>query len=462
MANIRKVKNKTGVSYQITVSAGRAGEKQVRHYKTYHPEPNMTEKQIEKELNRVAVKFEESINEGFKLDNRQTFSQYADYVIGLKERSGEKHRTIVRYRELMKRINESIGHIKLEKLRPQHLNAFYENLAEPGIREGTDRAFAHIDLRALLTEKKTTRQAISTAAKVSPMTVTTAVQGKKICLASAKAIARAFDRKTEDIFKIEKDMTPLSNKTIVEYHRLISTVLAQAEKEMLVLYNAASKATPPKLEKKEAQCFQMEEVERIRDCLENEPLKWKVATHLLLITGCRRGEIMGLKWDKVDWENSQIKIDKALLYATDRGVYEDTTKTSTTRFIKLPEETMQLLREYKKWYSEQRIMNADRWHKTNYLFVQDDGKPMNPDSLTDWLGKFSKKYDLPNVHPHKFRHTMASILYFNHVDSITISKRLGHAKVSTTTDIYSHIMKQADEAASNCIADVVLRPKKQA
>jgi integrase len=57
---------------------------------------------------------------------------------------------------------------------------------------------------------------------------------------------------------------------------------------------------------------------------------------------------------------------------------------------------------------------------------------------------------------------MVSILYFNYVDSITISKRLGHAKVSTTTDIYSHIMKQADEVASDCIADIVLRPKKHA
>lgn len=462
MANIRKIVNKSGVSYQITVSAGRAGEKQIRHYKTYRPTDGMTQRQIEKEINKTAVEFENSIKEGYALDNRQAFSQYADYVIDLKERAGEKHRTVVRYRDLMKRINAAIGHIKLEKLRPQHLNAFYENLAEPGIREGTEKAIARVDLKALLEEKSTTRQAIATAAKVAPMTVTVAAQGKKIALASADAIAKAFGYKTTDLFKIEKDTRPLSSKTIIEYHRLISTVLAQAEKEMIVPYNAASKATPPKLEKHEAEWFQVEEIERIRDCLENEPLKWKTATHLLLITGCRRGEIMGLKWDKIDWKNNQIKVDKALLYSSDCGIYEDSTKTSTTRFIKLPDETMQLLREYRKWYNEQRINNADRWVKTNYLFVQEDGKPMNPDSLTDWLNKFSKKYDLPNVHPHKFRHTMASILYFNGVDSITISKRLGHAKVSTTTDIYSHIMKQADEAASDCIADVVLKPKKQA
>ena len=462
MANIRKIENKFGVSYQITIFSGRAGEKQIRHYKTYHPGPGMTQRQIEKELNRVTVEFENSVNEGYTLDNRQTFSQYAEYVIDLKERSGQKHRTIVRYRDLMKRINTAIGHIKIEKLRPQHLNVFYENLSEPGVRDGADKATARIDLLTAMKGKGLTRQAIATKAGVAPMTVTVATQGKKISLASANVIARALDTKTNDIFKIEHDTRPLSTKTITEYHRLISTILNQAEKEMLVPYNAASKATPPKLEKREAECFQTDEVDKIRDCLENEPIKWKTATHLLLITGCRRGEIMGLKWDKVDWDNSQIKIDRASLYSSDRGIYEDTTKTSTTRFIKLPHETMLLLADYRKWYNEQRLLNGDRWQNSGYLFVKDNGAPMNPDSLTDWLGKFSKKHDLPNVHPHKFRHTMASILYFNGVDSITISKRLGHAKVSTTTDIYSHIIKQADEAASNCIADVFLRPKNKA
>lgn len=132
-------------------------------------------------------------------------------------------------------------------------------------------------------------------AKVSPTTITTAAQGKKISLERAQMISTALGRQTNEIFTIEKDTTPLSSKTITEYHRLISTVLAQAEKEMLVLFNAASKATPPKLERKEAETFQPEEVQKIRDCLEHEPIKWKTMTHLLLITGCRRGEVMGLK-----------------------------------------------------------------------------------------------------------------------------------------------------------------------
>ena len=69
----------------------------------------------------------------------------------------------------------------------------------------------------------------------------------------------------------------------------------------------------------------------------------------------------------------------------------------------------------------------------------------------------AKKHGLPPIHPHKFRHTMASLLISNGTDALTVSKRLGHSKVSTTTDIYSHAIKQADERAAESIADVILR-----
>lgn len=230
---------------------------------------------------------------------------------------------------------------------------------------------------------------------------------------------------------------------------------------MLVLFNAASKATPPKLERKEAETFQPEEVQKIRDCLDHEPIKWKTITHLLLITGCRRGEIMGLKWADVEWDRNRVKIARSLLYSPTMGVYEDTTKTGNIRYVAIPSETMQLLKTYRAWYSELRLKNGDRWQDSGYLFVQDNGAPMNPHSLSAWLHEFSQRHNLPSIHPHKFRHTMASLLYFSGVDSITISKRLGHAKVSTTTDMYSHIIQQADEQAADRIAETIFRAGKK-
>ena len=458
MANIRKVEGKNGTSYKITVTHGRdMNGKQLRHYLTWTPPAKMTQLQTEKQLNVVAVEFESKMLDGFAVDNRQTFAAYAQYAISLKERAGAKLRTIERYRDLLVRINQAIGHLKLVDIRPQHLNAFYANLGERGVRMGSEKAVAKADISAVLKEKKITRARLSELAKIAPATVTAAAQGKKVSKTVASAIALALDMDISSLFAIEVNDDPLSVKTMLEHHRLISTILKQAEKEMIVQYNVAARATPPKLVQKEAETFQPEEVEAIRDALEGEPLKWKTVTHLLLISGCRRGEVAGLKWDKVDWDNNQIKIDQASLYSRTVGVYEDTTKTSTTRFIKLPAETMQLLREYKAWYAELQIKNGERWKRSGYLFVQDDGAPMHPDSITGWLGDFSDRHGLPNVHPHKFRHTMASLLYFGGVDSVTISKRLGHARVSTTTDIYCHIIKQADETASECIADAILR-----
>ena len=250
----------------------------------------------------------------------------------------------------------------------------------------------------------------------------------------------------------------LSAKTILEHHRLISTVLDQAEKEGLVPFNVAAKATLPKINKKEVNYFQSEQVAAIRDALEEESMKWKVLTHIFLITGARRGEILGLKWSAVDFAGNRIHICNNILYSPDVGIYEDTPKTATSdRWITLPDETMQLLRKYQVWQNTERLRLGEYYQNRNYLFAQDNGGPMHPDSVTDWMNKFSKRHELPHINPHAFRHTMASMLYFNGVDSVSISKRLGHAQVSTTANIYAHVMEAADRKNADILADVFLK-----
>ncbi|MCL1882160.1 MAG: tyrosine-type recombinase/integrase [Defluviitaleaceae bacterium] len=362
---------------------------------------------------------------------------------------------------MLLRILPAIGHLKLVDIRPAHLNALYANLAEVGIRRDGQKAIPKIEIAPILKDRGMTRAGLANAAGVSATTITAITQGKRVNLSVAESVSNTIGEPLESLFTIESNATPLSVKTILEHHRLCSTILRQAEKEMIVQYNAAAKATPPKLPQTEAECFQPEEVASIRDALEREPLKWKMLTHLLLITGCRRGEIAGLSWDRIDWDNRQIKIDRASLYSRTIGIYEDTTKTSTTRFIKLPMETMALLREYRLWYMELQMMNGDKWENSGYLFVKENGSPMHPDSITDWMGKFANRHGLPRINPHKFRHTMASLLYFSGADAVAVSKRLGHAKVSTTQNIYAHFIAQADEQAAESIADAILRqPKK--
>lgn len=462
MATIEKYTGKDGVTYRISVSAGFDTQgKRIRHRMNYKPTTGMTERQIQKAVQRAAADFERSIEQGFALDNRQTFADYAAYVIDLKERTGTKHRTVEGYKRLLIRANQAIGHLAIQDIRATHLNSFYKNLSENGIRATAPRAIPKGDLRAALKEKKLSMAKVAKLAGVAESTVNAAGKNEPILKEKAELIANAAGISFDKLFTVDKRNEPLSTTSILAYHRFIHIVLAQAEKEMLVPYNAADKATPPQKEKSEVGTFQTSELIAIRDAAAQEPIKWQMIIHLLMITGCRRGEIVGLKWDRINWKDSSIRIDTTLLYTQERGVYESTTKTGAERTIKLPKETMDLLQQYRLWQLETRLANGDRWKDTPYVFTGECGGCMAPDTLSGYLSRFEKKYNLPHIHAHKFRHSMASVLYFSGADPVSISKRLGHAQVSTTQNIYSHLIEQADTQSAERIADAIFRTEKR-
>lgn len=113
-----------------------------------------------------------------------------------------------------------------------------------------------------------------------------------------------------------------------------------------------------------------------------------------------------------------------------------------------------------KWHHFIEITLADGTKKTvrnKRLFIKNDSTPMHPDSLTDWTNKFVKKNKLPHFSPHLLRHTH---VIANGVNIPTVSRRLGHSSVATTTKVYLHAIQSADEIASEVIDDK-LNPKKK-
>ncbi len=459
MANIRKIEGKTGTSYKITVSSGRNTQnKQMRHYLTWTPEPGMTPKQIEKELIRVAVAFEQQCEQGYVADDRQTLAEYIEYFIAQKERGGIKHKTVTLWRYMLRDITPKLGHMKLRDIRPQLLNSFYDYLGQPGIRRGKNKAVATADLKAMIKAQGITQAAFAQKVGIGVETLRCACSGKQISVHAATVIANGLNVKFEATFKETREDEPLKAKTIREYHSFLSSVLGLAEREMIIPYNPASKAMPPKVIKAPVNYYEIDEVIAIRDALQKAPIKWQMLSHLLLVTGARRGEIGGLEWSCIDMTKKTIRIDKQLSYAPDRGVYLSEPKTaSSKRIISVPEETITMLKEYRKWQLEQRLKMGELWYETDLVFTQEDGRAMHPDSITGWLNKFSQRNNLPHLNPHAFRHTMVSLLYFSGMDPVTISKRVGHSQVSTTSDVYAHIMKKADAKAAETIADAVLR-----
>ena len=458
MANIKKMIRKDGISYKITVSMGRTQDgRQQRHYKTFKPPQGTSESKADKLAAKEALQFEEELRLGYQPDNKITFAEYAEYFIKVRRKAGLKRSTYERYRGLLVRINAGIGHLKLIDIRPQHLNLFYDNLIEEGIRRTPAKASAKPAFGKQLAELGISMEELGRRAHISASTIHKARDGGIILWSKAEAIASAMDRPVEMLFIKSTDDSPLSVKTVLEHHRLIRTILGQAEKELLVQYNAASKATPPKALPPEVNSFQPQEITAILEALEEEPIKWRTIVHLMIVTGCRRGEIMGLKWENVDLESRMICVRETLL-AVETGVYQDTPKTREShRYINIPPETADLLREYRRSQSEIRTILGDRWEETGYVFTRENGLPMHPDSVNGWLSHFSERHGLPHINPHAFRHSMASILINSGTDILSISKRLGHANTSTTLNFYGHILQKADAQSAECIANVLLR-----
>lgn len=353
-----------------------------------------------------------------------------------------------------------IGHLKIKDIRPQHLNKVYQELGKPGSRKAIDLAVAKVDLRALAADMGLTQKAIADKCGLYHETVSNAFCGKNLNLESAKKIAEVFNRPCDDLFDITYREPALSPKTIHRIHSFISVVFAQAEMEMLIQFNPARKVLPPSAPPHEPNYLQPEQVEEVLKALEEEPIRWRTMVNLLIVSGIRRGEILGLKWEKVDFENRQIKVDNCLSYLPDIGTYEGPTKTRNTRYVSIPAETMNLLRKYKAYQAEQRLLYGDQWIESDYVFTSDGGGPMRTTALNSFLRKFSNRHNLPYLNPHCFRHTAASILISEGVDVVTVSKMLGHATPTTTMDFYSHVIEESKRKATECIADAILRKKK--
>ena len=257
-----------------------------------------------------------------------------------------------------------------------------------------------------------------------------------------------------------KTKKPLSGKTILEHHRLLRAMLHKAVYWQLIVANPAERVQPPKARKPKRKSYDDEQTKILLENLEllsSEDTKYKVAIILTVFTGVRLGELMGLEWQDVDFKNGIISINRSSQYLSDMGVFTKVPKTeSSIREIAIPEFIISLLEEYKLWYEEQKSVYGELWTNSDRLFVQADGKPMHPSTISKWFVKYVGQIGLPVINFHGLRHTNASLLVAQNIDIAVISARLGHAQISTTLDFYVHPLLSHNRKAGYALENLLL------
>ena len=190
------------------------------------------------------------------------------------------------------------------------------------------------------------------------------------------------------------------------------------------------------------------ELAQVLEYVAQEPLKWQVYINLAADTGARRGELCGLQWDDIDWESGTVTIRRNLQYSSAKGVYVTSPKNGKIRVVDIGEDVLALLRQLRQ---EQATSCISKW-----CFTQDGSpEPMFPHSPTRYFKKFGERYGVKDFHPHKLRHTSASVILTNGGDVVSVSERLGHSDTAVTLRMYSHANVESIRKAGQTARDAV-------
>ena len=410
MANIKKVSDG---SFKITVSCGRDSQgKQIRKYLTYRPEAK-TPKAAEKEARAYAAKIEDQLKEGKyfsgeQLTYREVYDQWAEHWAPDQLSPYE----LEQYTEVINRdFMPEFGHMKMNRITALNIQAFIDEMS----------------------------------ARIAP-------------------------------------------STLKKYFTAFRSVFRYAYRLSIVKEDVCARVQLPRIQKSdEVQAFTIEEAQRfMNDALTREytfkyrggkteshkmPFQFRVLYTLAIYSGCRRGELIGLNWEDIDFNNKMIRINKAASVTKEKGIFIKEPKTkSGIRTLSLPAVCFELLAELE---AEQRITAAQlgtAWQgkrgkdfRHNPVFIQADGLRMYPDTVTNKFKEILNLYNaavpddmkLPDVHLHNLRHTSASLLVAEGIDLPTIARRLGHSKTSTTLDIYTQAYIENDTGAADTLGKIL-------
>lgn len=259
----------------------------------------------------------------------------------------------------------------------------------------------------------------------------------------------------------KKDPTKgLSEKTVLEHHRLLSTIFEEAVKYRIIDTNPAKAATPPSVHRPDANYFEENELLKIKKAFDCEEIKWRTLGYLFMIYGNRRGEYAGIKRSAIDFEKHTITISSCVCYDRRNGVYDKPyPKCNKPRTLPMSPEIENMLKEYLNWLDTEREKYGDLWVDSPYIFTGQNGGMINTDTISNHFNRMAKKWqkidpDFPSINTHAFRHTVPTLLINDKEDIASISDYIGD-KPETVLKHYLHTVSSGKKSAHMRMNDII-------
>ena len=396
MAYIEPRTNKKGevISYRIRVSRGydSEGNRLKPYFMTWVPEKGMSKRQIEAEVNRQAVLFEEKCNMGKVADSslklRDFIPQYLDTVsVTMSPTTLHFYKQVINNHILPK-----LGGKKLTDIKPLHIQQFIKYLS---------------DLEAK--HKSPTN-----------------------------------------------DSGKLSATTIRRYLCVLQSIFRLAVKLDILTVNPAKaeKLTLPKKVAPKIDIFTKAEAAEMLKCLQTEPLAFQTFIQLAIITGARRGELVALKFSDFDYVKGQVTISRTVIKVDGNGYQIKPPKDYEVRTVTVNQHCIELVKQLQGEQERERERLGNKWAGDEWLFTKWNGEIMNVQTPTRQFSKFLERHGLKHRKLHSLRHTSATLLLYGGINIRQVQSRLGHSELETTQK-YLHHLTEADVEAVNVLTNMI-------
>jgi len=397
-------------------------EKRGNKYRVYWDigTPNDRKRRMEsfdarEEADQFMKKVEYELSTGLYIDiSRMTFGEYLDHWLKF-HKDNLAPKTLDSYQcEIKNHIKPKLGGIKLAKLAPLHIQEYYTDLRAKGK--------ANIHQRQIDVYQEQYNAAVK----------------DKLSTKEQKRIYGNLTRAKGRLKKmLDEEKGGLSNTTINYHHRIIHKALTQAVKWQMVARNVADAVEAPRPNNVEINYLKRDEVNRFITCIKDSIYHPIYATAIL--TGMRQGEILGLRWQDIDFNAGIIKVRQQLQYLPSKGYSYSDPKQKSIRDIPMPLPMNAIFREVRKQQSQLKEIYGTEYEDNDLVFCATNGRPLNRSLVTRNLKSLLEKHGFEHIRFHALRHTFATMARAAGVPMEDIQDLLGHADISTTKNMYTHV-----------------------